>query len=185
MLNPIAEFDRTFSLWVHSRAQPWLDAWMSALTRGGEPRTLLLFALLCGAFLLIRQRRKRDPALLLLAFSLSYLINPQLKLFFQRARPQLWDTLIVRPGDYSFPSGHATSSMAVYGMVALLLAQAWPRWRWYFWLSAALLISLIGFSRVYLGVHWLTDVLGGFMLGGALVYAIAFLIRHSNKHNAK
>ncbi len=115
MLNPIVEFDRAFSLWVHSGAQPWLDAGMKAITRGGDWRTLFFVTLLCGAFFLWWHRRKREPALLLLAFSLSYLINPLLKLYFQRARPELWATLIPRPGDYSFPSGHAMSAMAVYG----------------------------------------------------------------------
>ena len=185
MLNPIAEFDRTLSLWVHAQAQPWLDTGMQAITRGGDWRTLFLITLLCSAFFFFRQRRKREPALLLLAFSLSYLINPLLKHFFQRERPQLWTTLISRPGDFSFPSGHAMSAMAVYGLAALLLAQGHPQQRWSFWLSAAVMIALIGFSRVYLGVHWTTDVLAGFAAGSVLVYAGAFLTHHPDRHSVE
>jgi undecaprenyl-diphosphatase len=172
MLNPIVEFDRALSLWVHSCAQLWLDATMKSLTHAGSWWVLLLVTLLCGGFLLVWHGLKREPVLMLLAFSLSYLINPWLKLFFQRERPQLWATIIPLPGDHSFPSGHAMSAMAVYGLAALLLARAHPQQRWSIWLSAATLIALIGFSRVYLGVHWPTDVLAGFVTGFALVWGV-------------
>lgn len=185
MLSPITEFDRTLSLWIHAQAQPWLDTGMKAITRGGDWRTLFLFTLLCGAFFFFRQRRKREPALLLLAFSLSYLINPLLKHLVQRERPQLWATLIARPSDFSFPSGHAMSAMTVYGLAAWLLARTHPQQRWGFRLCAAVMIVLIGFSRVYLGVHWTTDVLAGFLVGAMLVYACAVLIRHADRHSAR
>lgn len=185
MFNPIAEFDRTLSLWVHGQAQPWLDAAMKPITRGGDWQTLWLVTLACGAFFIFWHRRKREPALLLLACSLSYLLNPLLKLFFQRERPQLWATIIPHPSDFSFPSGHAMSAMTVYGLVALLLARLHPQQRWILWLSAALVIALIGFSRVYLGVHWTTDVLAGFAAGAVLVYTVAVLTRPSDRHNAE
>lgn len=172
MLNPVAEFDRALSLWIHAHAQPWLDRLMSVITDGGYWLTLLIVTLAGAGFLWLRQQRRWEAVWLLITFSLSRLLDPALKLVFQRARPELWE-VAARPTSYSFPSGHALSSMMVYGVLAYLLAQLYPQWRWYYWLGAALWIFLIGFSRVYLGVHWPSDVLGGFALGFILVYALA------------
>lgn len=183
MLNPVAEFDRAFSLWVHAHAHTWLDAAMQAVTHGGDGWTLLMVLLLCGGFLLL-QRHKREAVSLLCAFGLSLLLNPRLKLFFQRDRPQLWATLIPRPSDFSFPSGHAMGAMTVYGLAALLLARAYPQQQRAIWLSAAAWIGLIGFSRVYLGVHWLSDVLAGFICGAALIWILANFTRRSDRRNA-
>jgi membrane-associated phospholipid phosphatase len=184
MLNPIIEFDRTLSLWVHSAARPWLDVTMRVITHAGDSLTLFVVAVACATFLMLRQQRKRAAAILLFVYSCSYLLDYALKHFFQRTRPQLWEILVARPSSYSFPSGHAMSSMAVYGLAALLLARLYPQQRWAFQLSAASLISLIGFSRVYLGVHWPSDVLGGFLLGSALMFTGISLTQHSDRHNA-
>ena len=66
---------------------------------------------------------------------------------------------------YSFPSGHAMASAAVYGAVAILMGRADPANARRYHLGAAVLVLLIGISRVYLGVHWFTDVLAGFAAG--------------------
>lgn len=172
MFNPVAEFDRTLSLWLHSHAHPWLDRLMPVITRGGDWWVLLLVTLAGAAFLRFRHQRKLEAALLLIAYSFSRILDPSLKLAFQRNRPQLWEVL-ARPASYSFPSGHALSSMIVYGFAAYLLAQFYPQRRLVCWLGAAAWILLIGFSRVYLGVHWPSDVVAGFALGFALVYLAA------------
>jgi membrane-associated phospholipid phosphatase len=184
MLNPIAEFDRTLSLWVHAEARPWLDVVMRTLTHIGDSWMLFLVALACAIFLILRYQRKREAAILLFIYSFSYLLDYSLKHLFQRTRPQLWEILVARPSSYSFPSGHAMSSMAVYGLAALLLTRVYPQQRWPLQLGAAILISLIGFSRVYLGVHWPSDVLGGFILGSVLGYAGLSLTQRSDRHNA-
>lgn len=170
MFNPVAEFDRALSLWIHAHAQPWLDSAMSVITDGGHWLTLLFVTLAGMAFLYFRQR-KREALLFLLAFVLSRIFDPLLKLVFQRARPELWE-VPARPTSYSFPSGHAFSSLIVYGTAAYLLAQLYPQWRRLYWFVAALWVFLIGFSRVYLGVHWPSDVLGGFALGLVMIYAL-------------
>lgn len=183
MLNPIFEFDRTFSLWVHAEARPWLDTLMRTLTHAGDSWFLFLVALACAIFLVLRHHRKHAAAILLFVYSFSYILDYSLKHLFQRTRPQLWEILVARPSSYSFPSGHAMSSMAVYGLAALLMARIYPQRRWPLRIGAAILISLIGFSRVYLGVHWPTDVLGGFMIGSVLVYAGISLTHRSDRHN--
>lgn len=88
------------------------------------------------------------------------------KLLIARHRPEIM--LDVNATGWSFPSGHATAAMAVYGFIAYAIARALPGFRERFevvyW--AAVLIMLIGFSRIFLGVHYVTDVMGGFMVGG-------------------
>lgn len=184
MLNPIAEFDRALSLWVHAESRPWLDVVMRVLTHAGDSWFLFLVALACAIFLVLRYQRKREAAVLLFVYSFSYLLDYSLKHLFQRTRPQLWEILVARPSSYSFPSGHAMSSMAVYGLTALLLTRIYPQQRWPLRTGAAILVSLIGFSRVYLGVHWPSDVLGGFLLGSALIYAGIALTHRLDRRNA-
>lgn len=145
---------------------------MQTITHGGDWVTLLVVSSAGAAFLFFQQHRNREALLLLLAFGLGHGANSLLKLIFQRQRPQLWEVL-ARPDSYSFPSGHAMSSMMVYGVAALLLVRLFPRFRRVWVVSAALWILLIGFSRIYLGVHWLSDVVAGFAAGFAFVYAVA------------
>jgi membrane-associated phospholipid phosphatase len=100
------------------------------------------------------------------------LVNLLAKLFFGRARPDLWAS-IAPESDYSFPSGHAMASMAVAAALVLML---WPtRFRWLTVALGLIYVLAIGLTRLYLGVHYPTDILGGWCaslawVGG--VYAI-------------
>jgi undecaprenyl-diphosphatase len=114
--------------------------------------------------------RRADPrgALQLIAVALAEeVLNALLKHLFHRARPELGGV-----ETFSFPSGHAMAATATYGMVAILAARAYPALRWPLALAAAACALLIGASRVFLGVHWASDVLGGFA-AGALVLIVA------------
>jgi len=75
---------------------------------------------------------------------------------------------------YAFPSGHATKAAAVYGMLAALLAASTSSWgrKVALWTAALLVAGLVGLTRLYLGAHWLTDVLGGLALGGAWLFLV-------------
>ena len=94
------------------------------------------------------------------------MINLVLKALFAHHRPTFPDSLLTLTSP-SFPSGHAMASMIFYGLIVYLIAQRVRVWRWRVLaaISAAVLIILIGFSRIYLGVHYLSDVLGGYAAG--------------------
>ncbi len=115
------------------------------------------------------------------------LLNTLLKTIFSRDRPSL--DHVVEAGFYSYPSGHSMNSMAFYGAIAflcyLIIKQSWLRNT----LMAVcfLLIGLIGFSRVYLGVHYPLDVLGGFSMGASWILFLSGIylkVVHNKKLNS-
>ena len=131
---------------------PWLSS-----------NTLVMPIVLLGCLWLWRVRRRPDLALHLFVVDFgTFVLTPLLKTLYERPRPDLW----AHRGQYAwsaFPSGHAMIGIAVFGTIALL-AYRERRLRWpAFVLATLLAISLC--SRMYLGVHWPTDVLGGAMIG--------------------
>src|SRR5207244_100571 len=105
------------------------------------------------------------------------MVDAALKLGFHRARPVSVSryTFIYSA---SYPSGHAMNAVAVFGMAAFLLAQRYPRLRWYGAGIAGFLALAIGTARVYLRLHWPTDILGGYAAGAlALLCAIYLYAR--------
>lgn len=127
---------------------------------GGTPRWIIVI-LLCG--LVWHWCGPRCAIALGGASLIANLASSLLKLGFGRARPDLIDHLDHQTS-FSYPSGHATSAAVVYLMLASL---APPRWRATAWKLAATMIILNGFSRIMLGVHWASDIVGGTMLGTA------------------
>jgi undecaprenyl-diphosphatase len=112
--------------------------------------------------------RRRDAVFLLIVMTVSTLLNPALKQLFERVRPPA-ESAVLSVNGYAFPSGHAASS-ATFALALAVIA--WPtRWRWPAAGLAATFALLMGVSRVYLGVHWLTDVLAGWVLAVAVVTA--------------
>jgi len=104
----------------------------------------------------------------MLTIPVGMMLNGMLKYVFHRSRPA-WDDPILMIGSFGFPSGHAMSATLLYGFLAAFgvrKVQAW-RWRVLAVLAAGLLVVLIGFSRLYLGVHYLSDVLAGMAAGSA------------------
>ena len=123
---------------------------------------------------LLAWRRWREAAFAIIAFTGSALLNLATKAFFQRQRPSLWES-IAPESTFSFPSGHAMGSMTLAMVVVLL---AWrTRWRWPVFVPAVAFAGLVGLSRLYLGVHYPSDVLGGWAAGLAWtagVYLVLF-----------
>lgn len=140
-------------------AAPWLTNLVYGVTFFGS---LMFFvpASLIAPYWMRRRGYGRHALTLLLAMGGGWALNELLKAWFHRPRPT--SALLFQLG-LSFPSGHAMMSTAFYGCLAWLLAREYGRWGW----AAALLVwaALIGLSRVYLHVHYFTDVLAGFAGG--------------------
>jgi membrane-associated phospholipid phosphatase len=142
-------------------AHPWLTAWVFRLTFFGSVMFFVPASLLVP-LLLYRRGYQRYAIELLLSMGGAVILNELLKAWFHRDRPT---TALIYQYGLSFPSGHAMMSMAYYGCLAWLAVQHGGRWGW-----ATLLVVwalLIGCSRMYLHVHYPTDVIAGFAGGTA------------------
>jgi len=158
---PLLEWGLEFIRAIATVRTPALDAIMEGFTRLGNQETyLLLVPLLLWCVELSLAIR------LALAFVASSYLNTVLKDLLMEPRPcDLAPVCILEAEGYGLPSGHAQSAVLVWGLVASQVRRGW------FWAVAILLMLLIGFSRVYLGVHFPTDVLAGWVLGLALLMA--------------
>jgi FMN phosphatase YigB (HAD superfamily) len=126
--------------------------------------------------------RRREAVFLLIVMCLAPLIDQALKQLFERARPPA-EEAVISVGGYAFPSGHAMSSATFALAVAVI---AWPtRWRWPAAGLAALFAFLMGASRIYLGVHWLTDVLAGWALAVALVTGVHWAVTRVDERRSR
>ncbi len=167
-------FDHAVSLALHRVAAPWLDVIMRAVTTLASRPLLLVLGLAVVGWCLRRGDRRAALAFAAVAAA-DGALSAVLKLGFQRARPSLWTGVEMLPS-YSFPSGHAMAAVAIYGMAAVVIARLEPRLRRLAALLTPLLALLVGVSRVYLGVHWPTDVLAGFAAGACLLFAGVYVL---------
>jgi undecaprenyl-diphosphatase len=164
--------DKGILLAIQKLHAPLLDRIMLGITFLGEPVVLLLICLGLGIGLPYYKRRTEATTLGITAVG-AIGLNYLLKVLFGRARPALWDR-IIDVGLHSFPSGHAMASMAIYGFIGYILAKRFPQRQKQISASTVVLIAAIGFSRLYLGVHWPTDVAAGYVAG--LVWLIACIL---------
>jgi membrane-associated phospholipid phosphatase len=172
----LATLDADALTWFGEHHAEWLTPIMFGLTRMGDAAVLLVMAAAGAAA--FAAAGYRMTGLLFLAGALACLgTEYALKQVVQRERPNVAWRLSRGQSTWSFPSGHSANSMAVYGSAALLLARR-RRLRWQRALLAAtgiLLCICIGISRLYLGAHYLSDVLGGWTVGltSALIVLVA------------
>ena len=157
------EFDRTILLWIHSFANPILDRVMYYFTRLNDPDTAFIVATVVVS-ILIWKRFYAEARIFAIACFGGIVLSYGLKAVFGKVRPDLWESAIVDTS-FSYPSGHALGSTILYGFSAYLLATHYPRFAGLIYTLAVLLIATIGFSRLYLGVHWPTDIVGGYGIG--------------------
>lgn len=154
--------------WLTDHRVGWLTATMRTVTQLGSLRLIAPLVALTALLLIFRARRPDAAALLVTAAAGTSLLVVLVKLLIGRARPE-GSGMLVLVDSSSFPSAHSAQAVATYGALAYLAGQAAPRWgqRVAAWTAAVLIAVLVGFSRLYLGVHWLSDVLGGYALGAA------------------
>lgn len=169
-------------------ADPLGPVWLEELARdvtalGGLG--MISFLTLATAGFLVLQQKKHIALYLVLAVGSGVLISMAMKAGFSRPRPDLVPHG-ARVYTSSFPSGHSMGSAVTFLTLGALLAGTQQRWRLkaYFLVLAVLLTTLVGVSRVYLGVHWPTDVLGGWTAGAAwalLCWVIAERLRRRGR----
>jgi membrane protein DedA with SNARE-associated domain/membrane-associated phospholipid phosphatase len=170
--DPIVHYDRTIAAYLHSLANPPLTTFFLIVTALGSIETLALVGVVVAA-ILARRRQWLYFWTWAAAVGGSALLNHMIKDLFARPRPSFEHPLLLETS-YSFPSGHAMESFVVYGMLAyfaVLTLRSW-RARTAAVFSAAVLVILIGFSRMYLGVHYFSDVVAGYAAGGVWLSAL-------------
>jgi membrane protein DedA with SNARE-associated domain/membrane-associated phospholipid phosphatase len=164
--DPLTQFDVALLEWLHQHATPTGYAIFHTITLLGSPVTLTVLALGVGALLAAR----RQWILLggwVAAIAGGGLLDEVLKLLIRRPRPP-YAAAFLHEYSWSFPSGHAMGSLIGYGMLAYVLVVLWLHRRSTqvaVLLGAALLIVAVGVSRLYLGVHYFSDVVGGYAAG--------------------
>jgi undecaprenyl-diphosphatase len=172
--DPLARWDLSFARWLAGeRTTAGIDVFR-VFTFFGSPATCLAIAAV-ACIVLYRRRRLVDAALLPVVLGGAELLNLILKLSFHRARPEV---AFVHLDTYSFPSGHAMISTAAYGALAYL---AWgpagtTRRRVLLGAGTVVLLAVVGFSRIYLGVHYLSDVLAG-IAGGLFWLSVSIALQ--------
>jgi undecaprenyl-diphosphatase len=164
--------EESWLLTLKAWSNPTLDRYMTAITWLAQGEITIPILIAIGGILVYRE--KAVVALVLaIGLSGSWLLNGIFKSLFRRKRPDLWASS-KRPMDYSYPSGHAMSAISFYGLLAASLTHCLsiP-----LGVTATLATGLtlgVGFSRVYLGVHWPTDVLSGWVAGGIWLAACLY-----------
>lgn len=164
-------FDTGLMEYVHSRVTQFGQTFMKAVTVLGSVKFIIL-ASLGLAFYFYREQAYEKLIFLILATVGTSAINQVLKYIFTRTRPEAY--FLIRETGYSFPSGHAMISMAFYTSIFYILREKFSDNRGVFLALNTLIVFLVGLSRVYLGVHWPTDILTGYLLA----YTWYRIIRH-------
>jgi undecaprenyl-diphosphatase len=167
LANEFKTIDNNFELWVHSFANPGLDLFFNFFTTiGGVPGITILTA--ASFVFLLWKRHFYSAIILLLAVGGGLLINLVLKELFKRPRPALWENTIAPPSSFSFPSGHATMSFCFFTIMIWIIFHLLKSRGLQIGLAVVMVftILMVGLSRIYLGVHYPTDVVGGYLSAG-------------------
>ncbi|HWT79014.1 MAG TPA: bifunctional DedA family/phosphatase PAP2 family protein, partial [Candidatus Methylomirabilis sp.] len=165
-------FDRVLLAAIHDLSGPLMNTffrWGSAL--GSAPVIILAVAVL--VLLWLRRGARREAQALLAATGIAEGVTWILLYTVRRAHPDMWEVLVYLHR-YSFPSGHTLVATAAYGMAAYLLGELRPAFRHPAQWGAAVLIGVIGISRIGLGANWPTDVLAGFAGGFLILWATLY-----------
>ena len=167
-------FDETVRNAIHETATPWLTQLMIFLSFSGSFGFLICLAIVV-IIIFARLKWKRAIALFLITMIGELILNLTLKGFFHRVRPQAFFDYPL-PDSYSFPSGHALGSFCFYGILAWLITARLENrsLKILIWIMAGVLIFSIGFSRLYLGVHYPSDVVAGFTSAFVWIFTVGF-----------
>jgi membrane-associated phospholipid phosphatase len=158
--------DRTVLDWFVAHREPWLSRVFEVVTVLGSSVFLIPLVVAAGVWYRRRQGTIRPFALLAVTYLGAYVMSQSLKVIIGRPRPPV-GVAIGQYSSHAFPSGHATQVAAVWLMLAAVVTAGMPssRQRLLIWAAATSTVAVVGITRLYLGAHWLTDVLGGWAFG--------------------
>jgi membrane-associated phospholipid phosphatase len=159
--------------WFHAHQSPFVNTLTTGISSVTSSDMCCLWAGLIAIGFMLRRHYTRG-AILFFGTVLSALLVEGLKLLFGRDRPPFSSIL----DSYSFPSGHALTSTVFFGLAAWAFSRSFPsRQKALYW-NAAELALLVGLSRLYLGVHWPSDILGGFLIGFLFIWGWLWLLAY-------
>lgn len=173
--NEMQQFDSAVIELIRYQANSMLDRWMLIVTELGSGTLLIVITISVLLYFSVKGW-KRETIAMLICLVGAALLNQLLKELFARARPDMFR--LVNESGYSFPSGHSMVSFCVYGFLAYMLSRQFAsiRCRFAVFFAASCVVAIIGVSRIYLGVHYPTDVLAGFVAGGTwLAFCLSWL----------
>ena len=165
-------FDAAVRAAIHGIASEPLTKFLIAMSFIGSPLVVSIGTVVSLA-VLVYFRLRRQAILLAVVMAGEVFLDVILKNAYERVRPEPYFDYTL-PTSFSFPSGHALGSICFYGCLALLLSTLFAKtsYRVAIWLAAVAIILLVGLSRVYLGVHYPTDVIAGYIAGSVWIAAV-------------
>lgn len=175
LYHELGTFDTVVTQFIQSFAINELTRVAILITQIGSPSFDIIVMVIVGGYLLFRLKHTWEALVLAISLAGGGLLNYALKNIFHRARPDIQH--LVNAGGYSFPSGHAMVSATFYGMLGYLIwlnLHERNKPSWYVIVVTSIFIAAIGVSRIYLGVHFPSDVVAGFAAGG--VWLIACIV---------
>ncbi len=165
--------DTSILEWIHGFSTPALDSFFLFFTDLGGVTTVTLVTFFVAAFL-IQRKQYWASARVLASVGGAVAVSTLLKLLIGRSRPDLWHQLVSETS-HSFPSNHATASLALTLSIVLLLWQT--KYRALSLVLGAFYVFGIALSRLYLGVHFPSDIVGGWVVATAAVTSVWYLSR--------
>ncbi|MDB5176354.1 MAG: superfamily protein [Candidatus Saccharibacteria bacterium] len=172
MKPAIRQFDQKLGHWV-DRLPKWVRPFMELMTLLGQPPVTVGFAAAVVGYGVALEKPHFITSGSIAIITLG--VASLLKIFLRRKRPVNEYVKSMLFQTFSFPSGHAAGAIVSSGLGAILVAEKWPEFAIVAWIIAFLLSFWIGISRIYLGAHYASDVVGGWIVGGTGVVVIAII----------
>jgi undecaprenyl-diphosphatase len=164
--DPLTNFDLALTTWIRAHTTSFGDRIFTAVSLIGSPIAMAAVGMI-GAVIIVVRRKWLELAAWVAGFMGAGVLSYILKIVIQRPRP-VGATAFLHGETFSFPSGHALGSLVGYGMLAYVIGSNWittARGRFRLVIATAVLVVAIGISRLYLGVHYFSDVVGGYAVG--------------------
>jgi membrane protein DedA with SNARE-associated domain/membrane-associated phospholipid phosphatase len=174
----LTQLDASVQAFFRFHREAWVTSLLRATARLGAAWLLVPLTILTGLAWRLRRHRWRPLIVLVAAVGGAELLAGLVKQLVQRPRPPLAEAATLAAG-FAFPSAHATAATAVFGALAALVVTRSDSWTRVVvaWTAASLLVVVVGFSQVYLGANWLSDVVGGVALGGLWLLVLLTTVR--------